>query len=82
MITYDDAWNCILSGEPKTEELKKLNDKWGTFEKSEFKELENNICLLFFKGKSKSLEPELRECIREALNVFIAEHFKQETEKQ
>lgn len=78
---YEDVWNCILSGEPKTEELKKLNDKWGTFEYSEFKELENNICLLF-AGNDKSMESELCNAIQRALEVFIEEHFKQEKEKK
>ena len=81
---YDDAWHCILSGMPQTEELKKLKDEWGTFETSEFKKLEDNICLLFI-GRIQDpgllpvsmLEDSMRKAVKSAIKVFIKEHFEE-----
>lgn len=75
---YDDAWFCILSGEPKTEELIKLKERWGTFETSEFRKLAYNICLLLLKGKSDpTLENDVREAVNGAVEVFMKEHFQE-----
>jgi len=76
---YDDAWFCILSGEPKTEELIKLKERWGTFETSEYRKLAYNIGLLLLKGKSdQKLENDVREAVDGAVEVFIREHFQEE----
>ncbi|WP_440946425.1 hypothetical protein ACSAZL_20620 [Methanosarcina sp. T3] len=67
---HDDVHHCLYGGAPASPELKKLLDKWSMFEKSEFEDLTENICLLATAGNHGSL----RGAVRKAIDMFISKH--------
>jgi hypothetical protein len=67
---HDDVHHCLYGGAPASPELKKLLDKWSMFEKSEFEELTENICLLASAGNHGSL----KGAVRRVIDIFVSKH--------